>query len=67
MSEDLKILFIEAYKAWIEAKTFSAREFAWNEYTQIRDLWLGKGTAYQIWSNQIDRSTTNANNDKENN
>lgn len=52
MAEDLRILFIEAYRAWIEAKTFSDREFTWGEYTQIRDLWIGKGTAYNFWANR---------------
>jgi len=52
MGEDLRILFIEAYKNWLEAKTFSDREHTWCEYTQIRDLWCGKGKAFEVWSNR---------------
>ncbi len=52
MAEDLRILFIQAYQNWLEAKTFSDREHAWTEYTAIRDLWSGKGPAYEVWTNR---------------
>lgn len=57
MNEDLKQLFIQAYLAWAKAKTFQERELTWREYCQIRDLWSGKGWAFNAWIGVKDQTT----------
>jgi hypothetical protein len=47
--DDLRQLFIQAYLAWKNAKTFQEREITWREYCQIRDLWAGTGRAFSAW------------------
>lgn len=50
MADDLRLLFIQAYEAWINAPTLKEKEITWIEYCQIRDLWTGVGKSYDVWA-----------------